>query len=148
MKEILFMLLNIVQVFRTKNWTVRGREKFNDYEVIDYFYGGNNYKYVGVNLPTSIRRGFFLPIKSAHWNESDMTDYVKMFAGPRHDFYGTDPPLDKMFYNLKKCTWVPEYTFRGLGFSVTWHKRTLVEPTPGKLVVKNILNQTVEFGAK
>ena len=148
MKNLLFILVDIIQAFRPKNWTVLSIEKFNDYEIIDYFYGGKTYKYIGTQLSKEIRKGFFLPIKSARWNGTDVTDYVKAFAGPRQDFYGSDPPLDKMFYNVKKCEWKPIYSTKMFKFSITWYKRVHVEPMKGNLEITNVINQTVVFGAK
>jgi len=148
MKNILFMLVDIIQFFRPKNWTVLSVEKFNDYEITDYFYGGKTYKYIGTDLPKDIRKGFFLPIKSAKWNGTDVTEYVKSFAGPRQDFYGKEPDLDKMFFSIKRCVWKPSYKIGLFSLSVTWYKKTLVEPVIGTLHITNVINQTVVFGAK
>jgi hypothetical protein len=148
MKNILFILIDIIQAFRPKNWTVLSVEKYNDYEIIDYFYGGKTYKYIGSKLPTDIRKGFFLPIKSAKWNGTDVTEYVKSFAGPRQDFYGTDPRLDVMFYNIKRCEWTPKYSIKLFSFTITWYKKTIVEPIQGVLEITNVIHQTVVFGAK
>lgn len=148
MTNLLFILIDFIQAFRMKNWTILSVERFNDYEVTDYFYGGKTYKYVGRDVPKEIRRGFFLPIKSAKWNGTDVTEYVKSFAGPRQDFYGTDPPLDKMFYNIKRCQWIPKYKFKLFSFTVTWYRKTIVVPVPGTLEITNVLHQTVVFGAK
>ena len=148
MKNLLFILIDIIQFFRPKNWTILSIEKYNDYNITDYFYGGKTYKYIGKELPCTIRKGFFLPIKSAHWNELDVTDYVRSFAGPRQDFYGKDPELDKMFYTVKRCVWKPKYKIGILSLKVTWYKETIVEPVIGTLKITNIMNQVVVFGAK
>jgi hypothetical protein len=148
MKNIFFILIDIIQVFRCKNWTILNTERYNDSIITDYFYGGKTYKYIGEDLPKNIQRGFFLSIKTAKWNGVNVTDYVKSFAGPRHDFYGKNPPLDMMFYNIKRCEWIPKYSLSLFSFTITWHKKNVIEPVKGILEITNVINQTFVFGAK
>lgn len=142
------MIVDIIQVFRPKDFTVVHIEDYCDYQITDYFYGGRVYKCIGPDIPKDIRRGFFLPIKSVQWNDTDVTDYVKAFSGPRNDFYGKDPDISKMFYTTIRHIWVPKYSIRPFSVSVTWYKKKVITPAKGILKVTNILNQTTVFGAK
>jgi hypothetical protein len=147
MDKLFFMLIDIIQIFRPKDFTVVHVEDYCEYQITDYFYGGRVYKCIG-GLEKDIRRGFFVPIKSVHWNDTDVTDYVKAFSGPRNDFYGKDPDISKMFYTTIRHKWVPSFSIRPFGISVTWHKKKVVRPIQGQLTIRNILNQTTVFGAK
>jgi hypothetical protein len=154
MKQLFFFFVGIVQMFRPANWSVVKIETFvtdTKTRVINYFYNGKLHKFVGETLPNSIPRGFFAPIKAALWNGVDVTDRVKSFAGPRHDFYGAVPDLAMIFHKVSRVVWIPkiEYNFtNGFLLKISWEKETVIEPAEGVLEVQNILNQTSVFGAK
>ena len=155
-----FRLVDFMHMIRPKDWTqvkvftycgnVLTESKASGTKLINYIYNGRLYSYIGDKLPTSLARGFFLPIKSATWNGKDVTGIVKQYAGPRQDFFGKMPETSKMFYQIKKRRWVPHLSWslrKGLSLKFEWLVEYTIEPEEGVLDVKNILGQSI-LGAK
>jgi len=154
MKAFLFAIVSFINAFRPANWSIKKVEVFvckKRTQVIDYVYNGKIYKFVGSTLPCSIRKGFFLPIKKAFWNGVDVTERIRLFAGPRHDFYGSIPDLAAIFHNVTSVVWLPKISYEisnGLSLKISWEREVIVEPIDGTLEVTNVLDQTSVFGAK
>lgn len=155
-----FKLIDLIEMCRPKDWTqvrvltfvgdVLTEAKVSGPKLIEYIYNGKLYKYIGETLPTKLSRGFVLPIKSAYWNGKDVTDTIKRYAGPRHDFFGKVPDTSKIFYTIKKRRWIPHLSFslqKGLQIKVEWLVEYTIEPEQGTLEVHNILGQSI-LGAK
>jgi hypothetical protein len=132
MEEIIF---SFVTFFLPKNNDIIS---IND-DIIEYYYNYRKLKYIGTELPTFLPSGFFIPIKRATWNGVDVTKRVLPFAGPRHDFYGTDPVLSKMFRRIKKHVWKVNLYVFGISFK----RVPIYEPEDGVLIIDNIFNQRV-----
>lgn len=150
MAAIVAFVLNIL---RKPDFTILDSEKIRvdnqDFTVHRFVYNGNRYKYVGDPFSPTIQRGFFVPISTATWNGRDVTKTVKEFGGPRHNFFGHEPPVKIMFC---KCfffwTKFCKFTENGLRIGFKFKKSKLAEPEQGVLVIQNVLGQTSVFGAK
>jgi hypothetical protein len=142
------LLIGLVQLFRQKNWSIRKVTTVCGTKVIYYNYNGKVYIYVGDVLPTQTTRGFCAPIAQAVWNGKDVTKLVKTYAGPRHDFYGQDPPLECMFYRVSEIQWVPSIKMIPVGVYLEFRRVVTTVPTEGILTITNVLGQTSVFGAK
>lgn len=148
LKNIFMWIADVLQHMKPVNWTINSIKNVCGTKIIRYFYNGKTYKYIGYHLPVSVARGFFAPIKKALWNGKDVTERVIKFAGPRHDFYGKTPDLNKMFYKILNKKWIPTFSVHigpGLHVSVTFHKETDVVSEPGTLEVTNIFGQTTKY---
>jgi hypothetical protein len=147
----------IIKNSRPKDWSIRMTELFMlngmVHKVITFLYNGKKYKYIGENLVQSIPKGFFMPITDALWNTKNVTEYVKMYAGPRHDFFGTrEPNTDIMFHETKRIIWKPvpkiETTHGGIRFGLEFQKIKVIDPIKGLLTVTNVIGQQSVFGAR
>jgi nucleoside diphosphate kinase len=155
MKQLFFAIVGFIKFFRPRDWTIRNIQVLVNntrVKVIEYFYNGKVYKYIGETLPKSIARGFFLPIQAALWNGRNVVDVIKKYSGPRNDFYGKDPELDFIFYKVIKKTWIPKLSFKQnnakVGLYLHFEDETHIEPEEGILEVTNVIGQTSVFGAK
>jgi hypothetical protein len=110
--------------------------------VYTYEYKGRVYKYIGDTLPTDVDRGFFIPIKTLKWNNEDVTGRMKMYAGPRHNFYASTPKLKYLFYETKGHKIVPKISFGYLSIRVSFIIYRYIEPSKGVLETINILGQS------
>jgi len=154
MNKLILGLIQLVQFFRRKNWTIVKVQTLVSHiktKVFHYSYNGKIYKYIGDKLPSQIGRGFFAPIKTALWNGQDVTDYIKPYSGPRNEFYGSEPQLPFIFFQLKSIDWIPRFMFNangGIGIFIRYERELVIEPEEGLLEVTNVLGQTSVFGAK
>lgn len=142
LKSIFFRVVDVIQSMKPVNWTVHSVRSICNLKIFRYFYNGKMYKYIGTNLPGAVARGFFAPIKKALWNGRDVTERVMKYAGPRHDFYGNPPELDKMFYKIMSMKWIPKVAVKigpGMHVKVDFYKERQVVAETGTLEVTNIL---------
>jgi hypothetical protein len=154
MNKFVLGLVNLVQFFRRKNWTIVQVQTLvheTKVKLFHYVYNGKVYRYIGDVLPSKVSRGFCAPIKYATWNGRDVTDYIKIYSGPRNDFFGSDPPLEFMFFSVRAIEWLPTCqmnTNGRIGVFIRYDREVVVEPEEGTLEITNVLGQTSVFGAK
>jgi len=148
LQKLFFFFMDILNMFRPIDWSIVQMKRFGETNIYKFFYNGKLFKYVGDNLPGTLGRGFFIPIKSALWNGVDVTEHVKKFAGPRQDFYNKMPDLSAMFYQVVESKWVPKLRVvrgNGIRIELTFLENKKIEPLVGKLEVTNLMGQTKTY---
>lgn len=141
-KYIFFKLVDFLYLFSKKDFHIVQKYKYTDGNVyIEYIYNNKSYVYTGdeSKFPPSIKQGFVPCIKNAKDdNGSDITDYVKKCAGPKHDFYGHEPRpqllLGKFIAGLQ---W--NINYGKISFQIV---PVLKPADDGKIILTNIFNQT------
>jgi hypothetical protein len=154
-KNILAFVTFLIKNTRPIDWSIKVIDTYmynGLFQVITFFYNGKKYKYVGDEIIKKIQTGFFIPIQTATWNGNDVTEIVKPYAGPRHDFFGSEPRIDIMFHNCIKHVLVPRpivtKSEHGIRFGIEFKRVRVIIPIDGTLVITNILGQQSVFGAK
>jgi Family of unknown function (DUF5772) len=154
-KNLLALLTFLIEHTRPKDWSISGTDTFMHdglHKIITFFYNGKKYKYIGDEITKKVRSGFFLPIQKATWNGEDVTDMIRAYAGPRQDFFGSEPRLDIIFHKCIKVLWIPvpkvTQTGDGIRIGVEFRRIRMIKPLEGTFILTNILGQHSVFGAK
>jgi hypothetical protein len=142
MNRIFNGIISIIQRLQPPNWTIIKETNIEGCKIINYFYNGKRYKYVGFMLPRSVTKGFVVPLKHVTWNDKDVTKYVLQYAGPRHDFFNEPIPLKFMFYTITHVSWKPETHIRDGKIGVIFRRHLYIKPQKGVLKITNIFNQS------
>jgi len=143
-----FFIKNICRI--VNNTLVQCREGVSSVcgpVMVEYVYNGRVYKYVTTHLeqwpPDFGASRFVMPIKKVTFDDKDITNEWREYAGPRQD--GVVNPL--VLTGERKHEWFVEPTVKigtGLSFSFEFLRKILLVPRQGVLRVTTIFGQTVE----